>query len=206
MTRPIIQPLFRAVAAIALIASLHGCSSRMPGTQHELPARPSLGAPIDRIGRPLTGNALIGPLGPDDVSDARKEAYNRAPEAEWPQFTDDIQRTLGLYDGFDGVCGNQWLADRSAGAAMRYRTLAARLADDRLWVDSASTVCTQYLAVELAAPGARSTDCGGRTPGYDVVDVFRSLLVLGTTAGVDDGIARDDRVHSTTEFPFLAAP
>lgn len=37
-------------------------------------------------------------------------------------------------------------------------------------------------------------------------DVFRSLLILGTTAGVDHGIARDDRVHSTSEFPFPAAP
>jgi len=208
MTRPIPQPLVRAVVAIGLFTSLHGCSSRMPGRRRELPARPALGAPIDRIGRPLTGNALIGPLGPEEVSDRRKEAYNRAPQAEWPQFTEDLQRTLALYDGFDGVCGNQWLADRDAGA-IRYRVLATTLADDRLWVNSASMVCTGYLAVEqaqLATPGSPTADCGGRTPGYDVVDVFRSLLVLGATAGVDDGVAHDDRVHSATEFPFLAAP
>jgi hypothetical protein len=30
--------------------------------------------------------------------------------------------------------------------------------------------------------------------------------VLGARSGVDDGIARDDREHSATAFPFLAAP
>ena len=51
-----------------------------------------------------------------------------------------------------------------------------------------------------------SGDCGGRTPNYDAVDVFRSLLVNGTSSGVEDGVGRDDRLHSTTTFPFLAAP
>jgi len=196
------------LAAITAIVWQNGCSSRVRDTPHDRLTPPTLGAPIDRIGRPLTGNALIGPLAPDDVSDQRKEAYNRAAEADWPQFVEDIERTLGLYDGFDRTCGNQWLADRRAVPA-RYRVLARTLADDRLWVDSGSAVCTEYLAVERAAfatPGAPRGDCGGRTPGYDVVDVFRSLLVLGATAGVDDGIAHDDHVHSTTEFPFLAAP
>jgi hypothetical protein len=204
-----LQSLAGAIAALALCVVLHGCSSRVRGTSRELPARPGLGAPVDRIGRALTGNALIHPLGPDDVSDRRKEAYNRAAEADWPQFTEDLQRTLALYDSFDGTCGNQWRADRNAAPALRYRALARTLADDRLWIHSKLAVCTQYLAVELAelaTPGAATADCGGRTPGHDAVDVFRSLLVLGKTAGVDDGIAQDDHGTSTAEFPFLAAP
>jgi len=203
------QWLPRSILATTLFASSHACSSRIHGTQGEISARPSLGAPLDRVGRPLTGNALIGPLAPDDVSDRRKEAYNRAAPADWSQFSADIQLTLGLYDGFDGTCGNQWAADGDAERPMRYRVLAKALADDRLWIDSKSTVCTQYLAVELAelaTPGSPSGDCGGRTPNYDAIDVLRSLLILGTTAGVDDGVERDDRIHSTIEFPYLGAP
>jgi hypothetical protein len=70
-------------------------------------------------------------------------------------------------------------------------------------------VCKRYLAVELTAiatHGAPSGDCGGRTPNEDANDVFRSLLTLGATSGVDDGVSEDDQVHSTAEFPFLAAP
>lgn len=194
---------------VILLASLHGCSGARRGTPDARPARPAIGAPIDRIGRPLTGNALLGPLAPDDVSDRRKEAYNRAARAEWPQFAPEIQATLGLYDGFDGTCGNQWLADRGAASPERYRVLAATLADDRLWIDSRSAVCTQFLAVELGAfahPAGARDDCGGRTPNYDVSDVFRSLLVGGALGGVDDGVARDNAVHSTSVFPFLGAP
>jgi hypothetical protein len=144
------------------------------------------------------------------VSDRRKEEYNRAAPPEWPSFATDIQQTLGLYDGFDGSCGNQWYADDYAELpSLRYVALARMLADDRLWVDSRSTACTRYLAVELAEvvrSGASGGDCGGRTPSYDVVDVFRSLLVAGKTTGADDGVPSDDRAHSTVEFPFLAAP
>jgi len=53
----------------------------------------------------------------------------------------------------------------------------------------------------LATPAPR--DCGGRTPGYDASDVFRSLLVMGAVTGVDDGVARDDHETSNGVFPFL---
>jgi hypothetical protein len=181
----------------------------MHGSQGELPARPALGAAIERVGRPLTGNALLGPLAADDVSDRRKEAYNRAAPAAWQQFAPDIERTLGLYDGFDGTCGNTWLVARDGKPATRYHALAKLLADDRLWINSKSAICTQFLAVErgaLATPEAPSTDCGGRTPTSDAIDVLRSLWAGGTITGIDDGVDRDDHVHSTTEFPFLAAP
>ncbi|MGH8031822.1 MAG: hypothetical protein ACREO8_05500 [Luteimonas sp.] len=174
--------------------------------QRKAEKRPAIGSPVDRVGRTLTGNALLGPLDPEPASDRRKEQYNRAAPADWPPFAEDIQRTLGLYDGFDGVCGNQWLADRGAKPAMRYRVLGKLLADDRLWINSASKVCTRFLAVEFAATGSPNTDCGGRTPNDDAIDVYRSLLVGGTVDSVDDGVKRDDKTHSVSEFPFLAAP
>lgn len=184
--------------------------SRTEGTQGKSPAIPTLGVQIERTARPLIKNALVGgPLRPDSVSDRRKESYNRVARTEWAQFAAGIQKSLGFYDGFDGKCGNQWLVDTKAKAPGRYQILAKVLADDRVWVNSKSTVCTQFLGVEFtefATPGALSGDCGGRTPNYDASNTFRSLLTNGTTTGVDDGVKRDDKAHSTTDFPFLAAP
>ena len=163
---------------------------------------------IDRMGRPLTGNALLATLEPEAVSDALKEAYNHATPATSDAFIPEIEKTLGLYDAFDGDCGDAMIADRSAGAS-RYLNLAILLADDRLWIDSAGTRCSTLFAVELAALAGRrdlAGDCGGRTPNDDAVDVYRSLLVTGRLTGVDDGVDRDDHVHSDTVFPFLAAP
>ncbi len=200
--------------SLTVLPALHGCSARVhaPGRQGGYPARPALGAPIDRAGRPLTSNALIAPLGPDELTDRRREAYNRAAQADWPQFSGEIQRSLGLYDGFDGTCGNAWLAESDARAVpLRYHVLAKLLADDRIWVNSKATACRRYLAVELAElanPGSSDApggDCGGRAPDYDANDVFRSLLVLGRTNGVDDGVDVDDH-RPSTDFPFLVAP
>jgi len=163
---------------------------------------------IDRMGRPLTGNALLATLEPDAVSDALKEAYNHAIPATSDGFIPEIEKTLGLYDAFDGDCGNAMIADRPAGAS-RYLNLAILLADDRLWIDSAGARCTTLFAVELAALAGRrdlAGDCGGRTPNYDAVDVYRSLLATGALTGIDDGVDHDDHVHSDTAFPFLAAP
>jgi hypothetical protein len=164
---------------------------------------------LDRQGRPLTGNALLGPLAEEAVSYKLKEEYNAATPATGARFVQEIQKSLALYDSFDGQCGNQLLAAGKAQAASRYRPLATLLADDRLWVNSASGVCTQLFAVELASLAGRRdllNDCGGRTPNYDAVNIYRSLLVDATDNSVDDGVHRDERVHSTTAFPFLAEP
>ena len=164
---------------------------------------------LNRVGRPLTKNALLGLFAPDAVGDQLKEQYNAATPATSARFIPEIEKGLALYDAFDGKCGNQLLADREAVPSMRYRALAAVLADDRLWVNSASSVCTQLFAVELAALAGQTAlkdDCGGRTPNYNAANVWRSLLVEGTTVGVDDGLDHDEREHSTTVFPFLAAP
>jgi hypothetical protein len=204
-----IRSLACSIAAATAAASLTGCGGRAEAAQHVIKERPALGVQIERVGRPLTGNALLGPLAPDSVSNARKEAYNRAAPADWSRFTADIARNLALYDAFDRSRGNQWLADPRAEGTTRYRALAKLLADDRLWINANAATCARFLAVELTAlagPPVPNNDCGGRTPNYDAVDVFRSLLMNGTSTGLEDGVARDDRLHSVTRFPFLAAP
>jgi uncharacterized protein DUF4331 len=163
---------------------------------------------LDRMGRPLTGNALLGTLAADKVSEKLKEDYNRATPTTAARFIPEIEKTLGLYDAFDGQCGNQLLASKQASAG-RYRDLATLLADDRLWVNSVSGVCTQLFAVELAeltGQSALASDCGGRSPTYSAANAYRSFLTNGTSSGIDDGLSRDARDHSATQFPFLAAP
>jgi hypothetical protein len=164
---------------------------------------------LDRAGRPMMKNSLLGLFSADDVADGLKEKYNLATPATSSEFIPEIQRALGIYDGFDGKCGNGLMANDSDDIDVRYGPLAIVLADDRLWVNSASTTCTQLFAVELANLAGRRDlrqDCGGRTPNYSAANIYRSLLVAGTTSGIDDGLTRDERKHSDSVFPFLAAP
>lgn len=164
---------------------------------------------LDRVGRPLTANALLGQLAPDEVGDALKEQYNTLTPATSTQFIPEIEKALAFYDSFDGKCGNQLLAVRGNTTPDRYRPLATLLADDRLWVNSASRACTQFFAVELASlagQAALAADCGGRTPLYDAANIWRSLLVDGTRTSIDDGLSRDEREHSAAVFPFLGPP
>jgi hypothetical protein len=164
---------------------------------------------VDRAGRPLTANALFATIGPDEEGDRLKEAFNRATPATGTPFVPELQKGLALYDSFDGKCGNQLLAAPEARSPARYRAMAELLADDRLWVNSKSGQCAEFMAVELAERGRQrryTRDCGGRTPIEDATDVYRALLVNGTTTGASDGVDRDEREHSDTVFPFLAAP
>ncbi|HET6972109.1 MAG TPA: hypothetical protein VFH92_13360, partial [Phenylobacterium sp.] len=148
-------------------------------------------------------------LGSAEDSNRMKEAYNAASPATAQGFAPEIAKGLALYDGFDGQCGNQFLADRDLPPARRYLELASLLADDRLWVNSASSQCTQLFAVERATlSGAFELegDCGGRTPAMSAVNVYRSLLVDGTNTSLDDGLDKDERPVSTSTFPFLSPP
>jgi hypothetical protein len=153
---------------------------------------------IDRMGRPLTGNGLLAHLGSDEEANAYKLRYNAATPGTAEEFVPVIAKSLALYDGYDGRCGNQWMIDAAAPPARRYLPLARLLADDRLWVDSATATCTQLFGVELG-----QHDCGGRTLHYDAVNVYRSLLAGGTNDAVTDGVRADDQRHSDTVFPFL---
>jgi len=164
---------------------------------------------IDRAARPLTGNALLLTLGSSDAQNAIKEKYNHARPAQGRAFVRAIAKGAALYDGLDGHCGDGMLIDHRAAAARRYWPMAELLADDRLWVDTRASECTQLFAVERAALNgehALAHDCGGRTVNYDAVNVYRSLLANGTTTGIDDGVHADEATHSIEQFPFLAAP
>lgn len=155
---------------------------------------------IDRLARPLSKNALLGLFAPDAEADALKEDYNLATPATAQRFIPEMARALALYDGFDGTCGNQMMAGKAGPS--RYHALAALLADDRLWVDSRASVCTRFMAVERGIAG----DCGGRPPGMNAANAWRSLLVEGADSGFDDGLDQDETPPSDSVFPFLAPP
>jgi hypothetical protein len=166
---------------------------------------------LDRLGRPLTKNSLLGLTHTEKagIDDEMKERWNRLTPQTSREFIAELQTSLGFYDGLDGKCGNQWLADMKLDTPVRYQALATLLDDDRLWVNSASGRCTQLFAVELSSVGGRTDldgDCGGRAPIYNASNVWRSLLVNGATTGTDDGLDHDEHRPSSTEFPFLAPP
>ena len=111
-----------------------------------------------------------------------------------------------ILDGLDTVCGNQLLAGPTA-VAGRYNGLAGALANDRLFVNTAATASTQYLAVEANATGViPNADGGGRKLAFDVIDTSYSVMAIGNITGVGDGIAATAAKTNGTTFPYLAAP
>lgn len=197
------------LALLALAAVACGGSSNN-GT----PGKPTIGATqIDRMGRAAVNTALTNPFGltpTSQTSDQTKDAYNAVSNpASWSQFKAQIASNLAILDGLDRNCGNQFAAGPTATAG-RYDTLAAVLADDRLFVKTDTGTCSTYLALEAAfvTSGALGAgDCGGRTPTEDVVDETYSLLAIGAPSGVTDGVSADaDNAPSTTTFPFLGPP
>lgn len=186
-----------------------------PETSTGNPAAPTLGAQIDRMGRPAVNTALNHTFDPNDTAaDTAKDGWNsNATPSGWPAaFTAEVSGNLAVYDGLDTVCGNQAAANPDAGATtnvQKYGALGAVLANDKLWLNTAGTTGNLYLAVELAATGiapAAATDRGGRTLPMDVVDITYSALAAGALTGVTDGIAADTTKTSGTTFPYLAPP
>jgi hypothetical protein len=168
------------------------------------------GKTLDRMARPFVANTLLGtsPFSTDDASGTRRQQFNEALPITSNRFVPDLQKSLAFQDSLDGKCGNQLIAGRQESQA-RYQALAKVFADDRLWVNSASTVCTQFFAVELANLAGQKrlrNDCGGRAPTYDTSNSWRSLLIAGAEAGITDGLPRDEHTPSATVFPFLAPP
>lgn len=167
---------------------------------------------IDRMGRAGVNTALTDPFfQPNQAEeqerhDANALAYNsNSNPNQWSeQFAAPIQTSLAILDSLDEDCGNQLVADQ---AAPRYSFLAEVLADDRLYVNTISGTCNQYLAVEANAVGVLNSDCGGRTPLADTIDTTYSVLAAGALSGVGDGITQDaDGTHSNSAFPFLDDP
>lgn len=173
---------------------------------------PALGATIDRMGRAAIATALIGTFdGNEPTKKAVKDLYNKAPMSQWASFAPEIKKNLAILDALDGNCGNQFAANATAG--MRYAFLAGALADDRLYINSASGTCGVYLGVEAglvlgaATPAAVAASCGGRTPTDDVIERSYSVLAAGVLSGVDDTIASDaDQALDLATFPWLAPP
>jgi hypothetical protein len=193
------------VAAIA--AGLSGCNGS--DDDGNMPAPPALSSTVvDRMGRAGVNTALTAAFNPNSTAaSAIKDDYNSAsnPTLWKVLFTSMIAGNLAILDSLDTNCGNQLLAG-PAGAG-RYNTLAGVLADDQLYVNTASRICTQYLGVEANAVVALNNDCGGRTPLYDTIDTTYSVVALGALGGAGDAINIDaDGTASLDTFPFLDDP
>lgn len=181
------------------------------------PAPPALGTLVDRLGRPAINTALNHAFdGNSTTAGAAKDAYNADGDAGgWvaayqPQFAanlailDSLDKGALANDG--GGCGNQPYADNDAGAD-RYKTLSSVLAADKLWLNTASTTCTQYLAVELNATNVMAnTDCGGRALPYDVIQTTYSIVSGVGLTGFGSGVSAVASKTNGTTFPYLAAP
>ncbi len=205
------QSTIHIVAIILCTAVvLTGC-----GSDDSNPPPPRVGAvQIDRMGRAGVNTALTNPFFRESVAseESRHESilddYNAANDpSQWvARFSSLIAPNLAILDGLDGVCGNQVLAG-PAPVAGRYKALADILADDQLYVNTASGTCEQYLAVEAKALGITNTDCGGRTPLENTIDVTYSVVAVGALSGVTNGVTSDaDGTASLTVFPFLDRP
>jgi hypothetical protein len=189
---------------------LTGC-----GSDDDNPPPPSVGVvQIDRMGRAGVNTALTNPFYRESVASEESQHemvvddYNGASDpSQWvPRFSSRIASNLAILDSLDRVCGNQVLAG-PAPVPGRYKTLADILADDQLYVNTASGTCNQYLAVEANAIGIANTDCGGRTPLENTIDITYSAVAVGSLTGVTNGITSDaDGTASLTAFPFLDRP
>ncbi len=211
------------------------------------------------MGRPAINTALTDPfdtLEPTTIDEA-KNAYNSAGDvALWGTSKDGgfvpwIAGNLAILDSLDGVCGNQLLAaaDVDAGPPgnaetvppTRYGTLAALVGDDQLYVDTTADVIAEscsFLGAELEAvqvvptgtpPLYYGSNCGGRQPTEDVIDVEYNALAgsgpvgaglaggqgLGGLPHGDAGFAVSNGVQSKAASsnppndatpPFLGAP
>jgi hypothetical protein len=167
------------------------------------PAPPTLKTQVDRMGRPAINTALNHVFDTDtNAKGTAKDAYNADKNvAGWQAaYGAQFAGNLGIFDALDTVCGNQ-IAFAKANS---YATLAGVTADDRLYLNTAGTTCTTYLAVEANVLGITNTDCGGRALTYDVIDATYSAVAVGAFTGVGDGISADTTKTGGTQFPYLA--
>ena len=179
-----------------------------------VPTPPTLGTQIDRMGRPAINTALNHTFDPNTTTkNTAKDAYNAdKTQSGWgAAYTGQFKANLAIYDGLDTTCGNQ--AGYGALTNPDYTTLATVLSNDVLWVNTANSTCKQYLGVEFAALGVTNTDCGGRTPSENVIDLTFNAVAGTLTPGtlpdnpgpVSNGITAPASPPSAT-FPYLATP
>jgi hypothetical protein len=162
---------------------------------------------IDRMGRPAINTALIGFPEADEGRNAKRNAYNATAQADWAtDWSPEIAANLAILDSLDTVCGNQPLFDAAPGG---YGLLAAILADDQLYVNTAAeTYNGVYLGVEVNAGGVfANADMGGRTLSADVIATSYTALAAGLLDGsIDDGVTVDSLANHTEAFPFIGPP
>jgi len=187
------------------------------------PAPPTLGAQLDRIGRPAI-NTVGSKTFDKNKRDMAENAYNiDSNPAQWgTNHAADIAADLAILDALDAPdptgCGNQVAVGKSNGNMVKamgaYDFLAGILADDRLRLFTGGDgTCGLYLAVEANALGVANMNCGGRTPVDDVITESYSLL----SGAFDftkmppflfsDGIPVDPALKTSfgAGFPFFAA-
>jgi hypothetical protein len=198
------------------------------------PAPPSLGAQLDRMGRPGISALLIGTFDVEPRRSNLKDAYGRASDAAtWRTailqtnltIEKELEVNLAAFDALDtgmsmtlvpgAGCANA-LVYTGPPTAASYQQAADLLADDQLYVDTSKALCNIYLALEIefTSQSFLHTTCGGRMPTHDVVDVSYSVLAAGLN-GLDKlsdfvGKLHDNAmVHADvniTTFPFLGPP
>lgn len=207
-----------------------GVDAPTPDAPPSIPNPPTLGAEIDRMGRPAINTALNHVF---DVNATTKNAAKNAYNADegtgsWAgSYGAEFAKNLAILDALDSKsaasgtptnnCGNQILYNGnlmgggSAGSAS-YATLATVLADDQLYLNTSTGTCGAYLGVELEYLGVHAGDCGGRTPTEDVIDVSYSALAAGVSGFnqqtlaplVGDGVSAHADISQM--FPYLGAP
>lgn len=180
-----------------------------------------LGTQIDGMGRSAINTALIKTFTDDTTRGIAEDDFNSTPNSSLGRFSSDMAASLAIYDALVGTCGDNPLTNRAsadpadglASGPLRYNFLATVLADDQLYLNSSSGgaaagQCNQYLSAELGVVGVTGleSDCGGRNPLQDTIATTYSAVAIGAASGVDDGLGADNFAHSTTAFPFLAAP
>jgi hypothetical protein len=184
-------------------------TSTIIDTPMGFPAAPTLGAQIDRLGRPAVNTVLNHGFDADaTAAHAAKNAYNQdMAVGMWPvTYRGQFAGNLAILDSLDkglscvmgtctasataGGCGNQVLYNAVGGGTApsptSYIGLAQALADDQLYIDTTKLVANipssnqNYLAVELNAfVGIPNPTCGGRAPDNDVIDTSYSALAIG---------------------------
>ena len=133
----------------------------------DCPAVPTLGAQMDRMGRPAVNTALNHGFDKTSAAGPAKTAYNQDESVgTWPQsYTAEFMKNLAIIDvldtglscangactpetspGLSDGCGNQVLYNMQAfgggtAAANSYQMLAGILANDQLFLDTSKKSC-----------------------------------------------------------------
>jgi hypothetical protein len=177
-----------------------------------IPAVPTLGKQLDRMGRPAIKTATIATFDAMGKT-AKVNAYSEdSDQSNWGSNTADIAKSIAIIDALDTVCGNQLLAtgldgQGDATAKGAYDLLAGVLANDKLHINLAGTKESGLYGAEAAALGVTDAeDKGGRKPSTDVIDRSYGLLAAGALA-IDDKIPAPKSVTDAEAagFPFLPA-